>query len=252
MPIDGGGFYTRLYDFEDDRDDGIRILASRMDAELNGIADALNADRKASTITYNGEALDAILARLLYVPLSATGFTSSITQAENGSTVGGVTLTWALNRDPTTQRIDITDVPVSQRTYLVNGPITGTKTFTLYVGDGTTSVTVTVSITFMDRRYWGISANAAIDDASLRVLQNELSTSKIKTVVYDATTPGYFYYAYPAAYGAVTVKVAGLPFSDYTLTTRQFVNSFGYSTSYNILRSNNIQTGSAIQVEYNE
>lgn len=42
MPFDGSGNYTRVHDWTDDRDAGIKILASRMDAEMDDQAAAFN------------------------------------------------------------------------------------------------------------------------------------------------------------------------------------------------------------------
>lgn len=42
MPIDGSGNFSRSYDFEQDRTDGIKILAARVDGEFDNYAAALN------------------------------------------------------------------------------------------------------------------------------------------------------------------------------------------------------------------
>lgn len=42
MPFDISGNFTRLYDFEDDRTNGIKILAARMDAEFDNFSTGMN------------------------------------------------------------------------------------------------------------------------------------------------------------------------------------------------------------------
>lgn len=42
MPFDGAGNFVRSYDFEDDRNNGIKILAARVDGEFDNIAAGLN------------------------------------------------------------------------------------------------------------------------------------------------------------------------------------------------------------------
>lgn len=42
MPFNGSGFYSRVHDWTDDRDNGIKIRADRMDQEFDDIASALN------------------------------------------------------------------------------------------------------------------------------------------------------------------------------------------------------------------
>jgi len=49
MAYNSSGVYSRVHDFTDDRDNGIRIQASRMDAEMDGIATGLS-----TAITKNG------------------------------------------------------------------------------------------------------------------------------------------------------------------------------------------------------
>jgi len=43
MPFDGSGNFSRLYSWQSDRDNGIRILASKMDGEFDNFAGAMNA-----------------------------------------------------------------------------------------------------------------------------------------------------------------------------------------------------------------
>lgn len=42
MPFDGSGNFVRLYDFEQDRDNGVKILATRMDGEFDNFAGGMN------------------------------------------------------------------------------------------------------------------------------------------------------------------------------------------------------------------
>lgn len=60
MPIDPSGHFTRLYNFQQDRDDDIRILASRMDGEFDNVAEALNTPTPSTAITYNGQELSTV------------------------------------------------------------------------------------------------------------------------------------------------------------------------------------------------
>lgn len=42
MPFDGSGNFSRLYNWQSDRDNGIRVLASRMDGEFDNFASGMN------------------------------------------------------------------------------------------------------------------------------------------------------------------------------------------------------------------
>jgi hypothetical protein len=208
----------------------------------------------ASAILYGGQyatikdALDA----LLYVPLNITSYNLNTSTAEIGSTVSGLALTWAINKSPTTQNINGTTVAPSARTFSPSGSFTTNQTFTLTVGDGTNTTNASTSLSFLSKRYWGVSASTTLTDAQIIALGgSELTSSKSKTVTYDATGGRYPYYCYPAALGALTnVTVNNLSFSDYTVVTRAFVNASGSSVSYNIVRFNNIQNGSSIAVSW--
>ena len=50
MPFNGAGVFSRLFNFQQDRDNNIKILADRMDAELDGFATGLS-----NTIARDGQ-----------------------------------------------------------------------------------------------------------------------------------------------------------------------------------------------------
>ena len=56
----------------------------------------------------------------------------------------------------------------------------------------------------------------------------------------------YVYFAYPSSFGVATFTVNGLLNTDWSLTTRAFVNASGYSEPFHIYRSNNLLTGTYV------
>lgn len=200
------------------------------------------------------DALEAQMAALLYKPVDITAFTSDYSVLEIGQVINTtVTLTWTLNKDITAQTVNHLNYDPTLRTMLVAAvpPITSDITFTMSATDGQTTDNASTSIYFRNKRYWGVSPNTTVTDSEIIAMNSEFATSRIKDVIYNASGGRYIYYAYPASFGEFTaVKVGGLAFSDYTVTLRNFTNASGYTSQYNVVRINNIQTGSNIQVHW--
>lgn len=205
------------------------------------------------------DALEAQMAELLYKPMTITLFTASPNVVEKGQSIASVVLSWSLNKTAATLSMTgYTGSPIltTDTSATANGPFSTDKTWTLNVDDGSGhnpghGASASTSLVFRDKRYWGVSPNTSLTDAEIIALSSEFSTSRIKDVIYNATGGNYIYYAYPASFGNFTaVKVGGLAFSDYTVTLRNFTNASGYASQYNVVRINNIQTGSNIQVHW--
>ncbi len=208
----------------------------------------------AQNVIYGGsyatvrDALDA----LFYTAVSISAFTSTVSEAELGDTVVGTTLNWTINKTVTSQDIDNGVPPINAvvRTYNVTDSMTTNQTWVLLVGDGQTTANRSTTLTFKQKRYWGVSTLDTLTDAQIRGLSgSEFATTRAKSITYNATGGRWIFYCYPAAFGSPSnVTVGGLAFSDYTVDTRAFENAVGYSSSYHIIRFNNLQTGSSIQV----
>lgn len=98
-------------------------------------------------------------------------------------------------------------------------------------------------------RYWGVSPDTTVDNADILAFDSEFSTSKSKSVIYNCTGGNYPYFCYPAAWGALSVvTVFGLVFTDYLVTVQDFTDAEAYTTSFNVVRFNNLQNGSSISV----
>lgn len=200
--------------------------------------------------------LEAQMAALLYVPISITSYTVSPNILEIGSSVASVSITWALNKPAQSQVMTNNPVPLTptDTSATVNGPFNTNQTWQLTVTDGQTVANTSESLVFRNRRYWGVSPNTTLSNAEILALSSEFSTTRVKDITYNASVaPGsnYIYYAYPTSFGTLNaVTVGGLAFSDYTVNVVNFTNSSGYTSQYNLVRINNIQTGSNIQVHW--
>lgn len=192
------------------------------------------------------DAMDVLLYTAPSVRLSGGG------SYEIGSTIQTVNLSWTWNKKITNQSIDqgIGELDPETRSYVYNKPITTNTTFKIVGGDGKNTATSSTSVSFMPKRYWGVSAKTSLTDADILGLSSELSTSRTQSRTFDCSGGKYFYLVIRTDYcSGIKFKVGGLAFSDMIVETRSVVNAQGFSQSYNIYRVNNIQTGSAIAVE---
>lgn len=189
---------------------------------------------------------------LLYTPLSISSFTNSVGSVEIGSTVNSVVLNWSYNHDVISQ--SLTDVgvvtPASLRAYGFSSlGLTSNKTWTLSSTDGTTPKNANTIVSFLHKRYWGVSPLASLSDADILSLSKELSSTRIQSRTMNATGGNYLWFAWPDSFGSGEFWTNGLQNTAWTLTTRSFVNASGYSSTFRIYRSTFIQNGSGIDVE---
>ena len=188
-----------------------------------------------------GSALDY----LLYVSPGITSFTNTINQVEIGTTVTSTTLNWTLNKTMTSLSLNngIGSITPSLLTYTHSSSYTTDRTYTLTASDGTNTAIANTSIYFRYSRYWGYNASASLNDGQINALSHELATDRLQTRNGLAPSSQYIYIAYPAAWGAATFTVNGLPSTDWTLSVQSHTNSSGNTSSYNVYRTNNLLTG---------
>lgn len=199
------------------------------------------------------EALDA----LFYKAPQITEFVANPNIVEIGQTITNVDLTWAFNKDMETASISggIGDVALDGGNTNVAGSWTTNQSWTLTAGDGTNTVTATASLLFENMIYWGVSTLDVLTSPAIIDLGNSaFGTSITRTITYDCSEGGvYPYIAYPASFGLPSlVIVGGFAFTSYTVNTQSFTNASGHTSSYNVIRFNFTQTGSAITVQWNQ
>lgn len=235
-------------------------LGGVSDVRVNGTSVVVDTiaeiDPVASDVAYTNSQYPSIqnlqdaMDELLYIEPSVS--ISGGNNYEIGSTRATTTLTWSWNKTIVSQSLNqgIGSLDPALRTYTYNTPITTNTTFTITGSDGKKSKSASTSVTFMPKRYWGVSANTTLTDEQIIALSSELSTNRQQTRTFNCSGGKYFYFAIKTSYcNGIQFKVGGLSFSDMLVETRQFTNASGYTDSYNIYRVNNIQTGSAIVVE---
>ena len=184
----------------------------------------------------------------LYTAISASIDGGSIN--EIGSTVSSVGLSWSINKTETSQSLNqgIGTLANGVRSYTYSIPITTNKTFTITVGDGTTTANASTSVVFYNRRWWGTSALSSLTGPQiLGLASDELSTGRSKSMTLNGNGE-YIYYAYPSAWGTATFTVNGLLNTAWTLSIVSHTNASGHTENYNVYRTNTIQNGTGIQI----
>lgn len=184
---------------------------------------------------------------LAYEPMAISAFSNNVNTVEMGSTVNAVTLNWTLNKNPKSQKVDNTAVEAALRTLALNGQgIKADKTFTLSATDERDkTVTKTTSIRFYNGVYWGIGdAAQEIDSAFLLTLSKGLQATRAKSFTVVAGEGKHIFYAVPARYGACQFNVGGFDGGFNKVATIDFTNASGYTESYDVYKSTNVNLGS--------
>lgn len=195
------------------------------------------------------EALDQIL----YVSPQITSFTNNVGTVELGTTVTSVTFNWSYNKAMQTASISngVGEVDPPLVTKTITGTWTSNTSWELTASDGTDSTQAGTSISFDQKRYWGVSSLETLTSAEILALGgSEFATTFDKSIAYNCSAGGvYPYFAFPAAWGTPSnVTVGGLAFSAFTVTEQNFTNASGYTSEYNVIRFNGVQSGANIAV----
>ena len=198
------------------------------------------------------QALDALFYVSPSVSLTGGG------SYEQGQVATNVALSWTVNKAMATRDLSA-PVPVPDRargpggngSYTqVGANIAVNTTYVITVGDGAGLAASGTTLSFYWRRYYGTATNVSgITDAQVKALgASELAASRALDT-YVSATNRYVYVAYPAAWGTATFKLYDLPSTGWQLETRSFTNDWGSSASYNIYRSQYVQTSDGIHLE---
>ena len=193
------------------------------------------------------------LDTLLYTNPEITNFSDNIGTVEIGRTITSITFNWSFNKTMVSASINngvgAVNPPLTSKT--ITGTWTTNTSWTLTASDGTNSVNAGTSIAFDNQRYWGVSALETLTTQQILNLGNsEFATNFEKSVAYNCSGGGlYPYYVYPSAWGVPNnVTVGGLSFSAFTVTEQSFTNASGYTSAYNVIRFNGVQSGANIEV----
>jgi len=233
---------------------------------------------------------------LLYPYIAPTGGFSSISSRQYGSGTS-VTLNWSVtkNTNPITSIIvdgfpqvttgnSQTGTKLATGTHSSTPPISTTNTYIMSFSDGTSTPSVSTSLVWMNKRYWGSvdltpvqtnldlttypglagSVGSYISSAMIRLLDgasangqalvagmgSELSTTKSKTYTGINGNGKHLIFAFPSAFGVPSWTVGGFTVNAFTKVKQSFtfVNEYNWSgTLYDVWVSNTAQ-GSPLNI----
>jgi len=187
------------------------------------------------------------LASLEYIPLSISTFTNNVNNVEKGSTVTSITFNYSYNKTPTSSSIDNSIGNVSGSSVTKTVSLTTNTTYTLTASDGQTTKTATTSVAFLNKVYYGTSANTTLNNSQVLALaSNVLTSTKNRTISIDGGG-NYIYYCYPSSMGDATFNINGLTVT-LIKSTLTITNALGDVTSYNIYRTSNVQNATGISI----
>ena len=245
-----------------DKDQGAEAANKVLGTDENGQVTLLNPSamgNSAENVSYDNEgfptytnvkiALDSILSKLYYVEPKITSFnmTPSATEYEMGQTItGGVTFTWAVNKDITQQSLTDCTIDVDDRTASYTSNISANKTFTLTIGDGEKTATASKTISFKNKIYWGSAASqSGYDSAFILGLSNsKLASNNKGTYNFNVETNEYGYIATPSGMKPSSAWVNGFNTDLEDLGSVIFTNASGYTTTYSVVRFKQKSLGS--------
>ena len=208
----------------------------------------------ASEVNYFTEA-DAIIStvkdaldRLLYVPLSINLMSNKSTTLEIGTTIDSVVFSWTYNKNIVSQKFNNESLEADLRSYIYNIPFNSNKGFKLEANDGEGDFSKSISFNFLNGRYWGVSNSNEYDNNFILSLSKELVESKAKTFTVNCGEGQYIFYCIPSRLGKCNFKVGGFEGGFNKIETIQFINSSGYTESYDIYKSANDNLGNTTVV----
>ena len=187
--------------------------------------------------------IERALDSLLYKAITISSFNITKSVAEFGETLSNITLSWSFSKLPTYQRLDGVELDLSLRSLVVEGPITSNKTFKIETSDGKTNVSRSVSISFLNGRYYGSRTEGTYNSEFILSLNKQLATSKNTTFTTNCGDSQYIYFAIPSRFGTPTFSVGGFVGGFIKAATIDFTNFYGYTEKYDIYRSNNPSLG---------
>jgi hypothetical protein len=193
------------------------------------------------------------------VPLSTNISGGGIRQFGNNA---GFTLTWSVTRNTnpiTSIVVDGVTIPVidgnsqtgTQAAVIATPNTNQTYTITAQDAGGFTS-NASTTVTFRNKRFFFTDSDnlVGLSDSAISTAvktfegsSSEFATGRAKSTFTITPSGEFFYYVIPASFGTPIFTINGLVNNDFTEVNFQFDNSDGFTSSYNLYRTNNILTG---------
>lgn len=156
---------------------------------------------------------------------------TNVTSGSNINVVGVPTLSGSLSSD--------------KQTWIPTSAVRANQKLTVTATYGSQSASKVYNVFFKYKKYWGVSTNASLTSAQVLTLGNSTwaDSKAMSETTFNCTGGKYVYYVVPSSVGVPEFWVGGLKNSDVVITNANVTNASGGTTTYQIMRLTNIQTG---------
>lgn len=162
---------------------------------------------------------------------------TNVTSESNINVVGEPTLSGSISSD--------------KQTWTPTKAVTANQKLTVTATYGSQSASKVYNVFFKYKKYWGVSTNASISSTQVLTLGNSTwaDSKAMDATTFDCTGGKYVYYVVPSSVGVPEFWVGGLKNSDVVIYNANVTNASGGTTTYQIMRLTNIQTG-VLSIEF--
>ena len=156
---------------------------------------------------------------------------TNVTSGSNINVVGVPTLSGRISSD--------------KQTWTPTSAVRANQKLTVTATYGSQSASKVYNVFFKYKKYWGVSTNSSLTSAQVLILGNSTwaDSKAMGATTFDCTGGKYVYYVVPSSVGVPEFWVGGLKNSDVVITNANVTNASGGTTTYQIMRLANIQTG---------
>ena len=227
--------------------DKIKELQIKIDSVDVGKVTAKEVSYESDEFTNVQDALDSLLYKSPTVTSLTTTYSGGTT-LEMGTVLSSVTFNWAYNKNITSQAFANVSLDTNVRTYTYTRGIFNTTTLNLTASDGKNSCSRSITFTYANRIFYGVSNTSTYNVALLRSLSNTLSNSKARSFTVNAGSNQHIFYAVPTRLGGCKFAVHGFEGGFQKVATISYTNSQTYTESYDIYKSDNPNLGNTTVV----
>ena len=162
---------------------------------------------------------------------------TNVTSGSNINVVGVPTLSGSISSN--------------KQTWIPTSAVRANQKLTVTATYGSQSASKVYNVFFKYKKYWGVSTNASLTSAQVLTLGNSTwaDSKAMGATTFDCTGGKYVYYVVPSSVGVPEFWVGGLKNSDVVITNANVTNASGGTTTYQIMRLTNIQTG-VLSIEF--
>lgn len=167
--------------------------------------------------------LEEALDKILYITPKISDF--KLMQAgtyETGSVITPLNFSWSYNKKLIKeQRLNEDSLDISLRSYTLDIEVTSDSTFTLWVSDGTTEVSASASISFVDYIYYGTTNKTA-------VISKEKINPSLNTITVTAGKGEYIWVFIPKSAGLTHIWYNNIDSTDdFERTDMKYITDTG-------------------------